>query len=579
MDIENFRHTGAHLLAAAVKSIWPNVRLGTSHDNGTEFAYDFDFGGLTIKNEDFGKIEAEMARILKLKPKMERIEKTRLEARKILEKGKEVYKIELLNELAKGATITFYKLDNFWDLCAGPHIEDVGKIKAFKLTKITGAYWRADAKNKMLTRIYGVVFEKQSELDEFNRQQEEIKRRDHNKLGRELGFFTTVDCVGQGLPLILPNGAKTIQTLQRFIEDEEERRGYMRVITPDMAKSDLFKISGHWQHYKDGMFIIGNEVLDEEVLAMRPMTCPFQYFIYKNSIKSYRDLPVRYAETARQFRRENSGEMHGLIRVREYTLSDGHIICRADQIQMVIDECLDLTNYSLKVLGLSDNVTYRLSKWDPKNKEKYIDNPKAWESTQDEIRKALVRNKLKFVEADNEAAFYGPKIDIQIRNIYGKEDTLLTVQLDFAAAERFDMTYIDENGEKARPFVIHRASIGAYERVLAMLIERYAGALPVWFSPVQAVIMGITDAQAEHIHQIHAKMVAAGVRVQKDLRNEKVGYKIREHTMNKVPYMVVVGAKEQEAGVVSVRTRESLDLGQMTVDEFINLVKSGYPTR
>jgi len=572
IEQEHLRHTASHLLAAAVKNIFPSVRLGTSHDNGTEFSYDFDFN-TAIKTEDLAKIEAEMDRLLKLRPKMECIEKTKAEARKALVAKGEIYKAELLNEIPRGEKITFYKLDNFSDLCAGPHIENVAIIKAFKLTKITGAYWRADAKNKMLTRIYGVAYDKKSKLDEFLQWQEEIKRRDHNKIGRELGIFTTIDVIGQGLPLLLPKGAKIINTLKRFVEDEEERRGYLRVQTPNMAKKNLFEISGHWQHYKEDMFVIGNEILDEEIFALKPMTCPFQFYIYKNDIHSYRDLPIRYAETVKQFRNENSGEMHGLIRIREHTLSDGHTICRPDQIEMVAGECLDLTTYLLKAVGLWENITFRLSKWDPNNKEKYIDNPTAWEKSQDILRKFLIKNKVKFVEADGEAAFYGPKVDIQTRNVHGKEDTIITIQLDFALAERFDLTYVDENGDKARPYIIHRSSIGCYERTLAMLIEKYAGALPVWLMPTQAVIMGITSNHDEYVNEVFGKMLDEGIRVQKDIRNEKVGYKIREHTMAKVPYLLVAGDKEKDGGLVSVRTREGNDLGQMTVDAFVEMVK------
>lgn len=575
-EINPLRHTGAHLLAAAIKNIYPNTRLGTSHDNGAEFAYDFDFV-TPIKVEDFEKIEAEMARILKLKPKMEMIEKTRPEARRLLEKGSEVYKMEILTEIPRSEKITFYKLDNFMDLCAGPHITDVSKIKAFKLTKITGAYWRADAKNKMLTRIYGVAFDKASELDDFIKHQEEIKRRDHNRIGRDLGYFTTVDIIGQGLPLLMPNGAKVIQLLQRFVEDEEAKRGYLLTKTPFMAKKELYQLSGHWSYYKPSMFIMGNELLDEEVFALRPMTCPFQFYVYKNSIKSYRDLPVRYNETSTLFRNEDSGEMHGLIRVRQFTISEGHIIARRDQVNQIFDEVIDLVNYCMKALGIADDVTYRLSKGaaegDTKGKDKYVGDPASWRASEDEIRKVLVKHKIKFTEADDEAAFYGPKIDIQFKNVYGKEDTLITIQLDFALAERFDMTYIDENGHKVFPLVIHRTSIGCYERVLAMLIEKTAGFMPVWLAPMQAVVMGITDAHNEYTERVFEKLLAQGIRATRDTRNEKVGYKIREYTIQRVPFMIVAGDKEIEKGAVSVRTREGVDLGQMTVENFIELVQ------
>jgi threonyl-tRNA synthetase len=572
-EINPLRHTGAHLLAAAIKNIYPNTRLGTSHDNGAEFAYDFDFV-TPIKVEDFEKIEAEMMRILKSKPKMEMIEKTRTEARRILEKGGEVYKTELLTEIPRNEKITFYKLDNFTDLCAGPHLGDVSKIKAFKLTKITGAYWRADEKNKMLTRIYGAAFDKPSDLEEFVKQQDEIKRRDHNRVGREQGMFTTVDCIGQGLPLFLPKGAKTFQILQRFTEDECEKRGYMPTITPRLAKKELYEISGHWSHYKDKMYILGDEHLDETVYALRPMTCPFQFFVYKNSIKSYRDLPCRYFETANLFRKEKSGEMHGLIRVAEFTLSDAHIVCRPDQVFMVFDEVLDAVNFFMRALGIDGDVTYRLSKGDINNKKDYIDNNEAWKTSEDTIRRVMQKRKMQFTEADDDAAYYGPKIDIQFRNVHGKEDTIITAQLDFALAEMFDLTYVDENGDKARPFIVHHSVIGCYERTLAMLIEKHAGAMPVWLSAVQAVIMGITDAHNEYTERVFEKLQSAGIRVKRDTRNEKVGYKIREHTIDKVPFMLVAGDKEIEKGLVSVRTREGVDLGQMTVEKFVELVQT-----
>jgi len=402
---------------------------------------------------------------------------------------------------------------------------------------------------------------------------EDIKKRDHNRLGRELGIFTTVDCIGQGLPLFMPRGAKTFQILQRFVEDESERRGYNFTITPRFAKKDLYQISGHWTHYKDNMYIIGDEVLGENVYALRPMTCPFQYFVYKNSIKSYRDLPVRYCETANLFRKEKSGEMHGLIRVAEFTLSDAHIVCRPDQVHQCFNEVLDMIDYFMHALGIENSVTYRLSKWDPKNKAKYIDNPEAWKASEATILKVMKGRHMKFTEADDEAAFYGPKIDIQFKNVHGKEDTIITAQLDFAAAERFDMSYIDENGKTARPFIIHHSIIGCYERTLAMLIEKTAGLLPIWLSATQAVTMGITDAHTDYISRITDKIAGAGIRVQKDLRNEKIGYKIREYTMQKVPFMLVAGDKEKESNSVSVRTREGKDLGVMTVDKFIEMVQ------
>ncbi len=564
-------HTASHILAYAVKNIYPTAKLaiGPAIDNG--FYYDFDFA-TPIKEEDLIKIEAEMKRIIKSDFTVEKKEVTRTEANRILTKHKEIYKLELLKDLPKGEPISFYTIGDFTDLCAGPHIEKIGKIKDIKLTQITGAYWRGNEKNKMLTRIYGVAFDKKGKLEEYIQWQEDIKKRDHNRIGRELGIFMTSDIVGQGLPLMMPAGATIMQTLQRFVEDEETRRGYLRTKTPSLGKSDLYKISGHWDHYKDGMFVLGDEVLDDDVLALRPMTCPLHILIYKNELHSYKELPIRYAETAKQFRNENSGEMHGLIRVREYTLSDGHIIVRPDQIQQVFDECLDLTMYLLKALKMQDDISFRLSKWDPNNKSKYIDNKNAWEWTQKEIRETLVRNKLNFIEADGEAAFYGPKIDIQAKNIYGKEDTLFTIQLDFALAERFDLSYIDEKGEKARPYIIHRASMGCYERTLAMLIEKTMGVMPCWLAPTQAMVMGITNNQDDYCNDIKKKLLQLGFRASTDIRSEKIGLKIREATMKKIPYLIIVGGKEQEQNLVSVRTREGVDMGQMTLDAFVEIL-------
>ena len=565
-------HTAAHVLAYAVKNIYPNTKLAIGPATESGFYYDFDFA-TPIKDEDLLKIEAEMARIIKEDFTVERKEVTRAEASRIINKNKEIYKVELLHDIPRGENITMYTMGNFTDLCAGPHVDRVGKIKAFKLTQITGAYWRGDEKNKMLTRIYGVAFAKKSELDAYNAWQEEVKKRDHNRICRELGYYTSSELVGQGLPLFTPEGSTILRIMQRFVEDEEIRRGYLHVKTPSFAKSDLYKVSGHWQHYKDSMFLIGDEVLNDNVMALRPMTCPMHILLYRSELRSYKDLPMRFAETAKQFRNENSGEMHGLIRLREYTLSDGHIIVRPDQIQQVIDECMDLTKYFLNVLNMENDVSIRLSKWDPNNKEKYIDLPEAWEWSQNEIRNALKAHKLKFTEADGEAAFYGPKIDIQAKNTYGKEDTLFTIQLDFALAERFGLTYIDENGKKAKPYLIHRSSIGCYERTLAMLIEKTMGALPVWLSPTQVRVLNITNAQDEYCEQVKRALMSADIRTATDLRNEKIGLKIREATLKKIPYCLIIGAKEQEANKVAVRTREGQDLGQMAVEEFIAMVK------
>ena len=564
-------HTAAHVLAYAVKNIYPNTKLAIGPATDSGFYYDFDFA-TPIKDEDLPKIEAEMARIIKEDFVVERKEVTRTEASRIINKNKEIYKAELLHDVPRGEAISMYTMGNFTDLCAGPHVDRLSKIKAFKLTQITGAYWRGDEKNKMLTRIYGVAFAKKSELDAYNLWQEEVKKRDHNKICRELGYYTSSELVGQGLPLFTAEGSTILRIMQRFVEDEEIRRGYLHVKTPSFAKSDLYKVSGHWQHYKDSMFLIGDDVLNDNVMALRPMTCPMHILLYRSELRSYKDLPMRFAETAKQFRNENSGEMHGLIRLREYTLSDGHIIVRPDQIQQVIDECMDLVKYILGVLNMEDDVSIRLSKWDPNNKDKYIDLPDAWEWSQNEIRNALKAHKLKFTEADGEAAFYGPKIDIQAKNTYGKEDTLFTIQLDFALAERFGLTYIDENGKKAKPYLIHRSSIGCYERTLAMLIEKTMGALPVWLSPTQVRILNITNAQDDYCEQIKRALLDADIRAVTDLRNEKIGLKIREATLKKIPYCLIVGAKEQEANKVAIRTREGQDLGQMSIDDFIALV-------
>ncbi|MCL2570515.1 MAG: threonine--tRNA ligase [Firmicutes bacterium] len=570
-DLE-LKHSASHVLAMAVKNIYPTVKLGIGPAIANGFYYDFDFA-TPIKMEDLPKIEAEMQRLIKQGLVLEAIEKTRADAKKLLEKQKEPYKLELLNDIARGEKIMFYKLDNFIDLCAGPHLAKIDKIKAFKLTQITGAYWRGDSKSKMLTRIYGVAFNKQSELEAYELQQEEIKKRDHNRIGRELELFTAVDLVGQGLPHMMPKGAKILQILQRFVEDEEERRGYMHVKTPLFAKKELYELSGHWNYYKDGMFVIGNELLDDEVFALRPMTCPFHFFIYKQGIKSYRDLPIRYGETSTLFRNESSGEMHGLTRVRQFTLSEGHIVLRSDQIQQVIDECVDLIKYMMNILGIADKITYRLSKWDSNNRAKYIGKAEDWERSQNELRSVLQRHKLEFVEVDGDAAFYGPKIDLQARNVYGKEDTILTIQLDFALGPKYEMTYMNEQGERVAPVIIHRTSVGCYERTLAMLIENTMGAFPVWLSPTQAVIMGISNRHDDYVENVYAKLKHENIRIEKDIRAEKVGYKIREHTKSKVPFILIAGDKEAETNTISIRTREGEDLGSMTADEFIKLIK------
>jgi threonyl-tRNA synthetase len=560
-----YRHTCSHVLAQAVKNIFPTSKLaiGPTIENG--FYYDIEFK-TPITQQDLAKIESEMKDIIKSDFPIERIEYGKRDAVKIFKDFSEPYKVELINDLPAGSVISCYKQGDFMDLCRGPHLPSTGKIKAFKLTSVTGAYWRGDEKNKMLTRIYGTAFPKKAELEEYLTALEEAKKRDHNKLGRDLGIFLTEDVVGQGLPILAPKGAKILQILERFVEDEEERRGFMITKTPYMAKNDLYRISGHWDHYRDKMFIIGDEN-SPEAMALRPMTCPFQYQIYKNGLKSYRDLPCRYSETATLFRKEASGEMHGLIRVRQFTLSDGHIVCTPEQIEEEFKRCLELSYYFLDCLGMREDVTFRFSKRGKSNKSKYIDNDKAWNETEALMKKILDSIGIEYVEADDEAAFYGPKLDVQARNVYGKEDTIITIQLDFAAAHSFDMTYIDENGTKQYPFVIHRSSIGCYERTLAMLIEKYAGAFPFWICPVQVKVMSLTDRTAEYAMDVVAKLNAAGLRAEVDVRNEKIGYKIREAQLEKVPYMFIVGDKEKEDNVVSVRSRKEGDLGVMTLED------------
>ena len=559
--LQVYRHTVSHVLAQAVKNIYPTSKLaiGPTIENG--FYYDIEFK-TPITQQDLAKIESEMKDIIKSDFPIERIVYGKKDAVKIFKDFSEPYKVELINDLPKGEEISCYKQGDFMDLCRGPHLPSTGRIKAFKLTSVTGAYWRGDEKNKMLTRIYGTAFEKKSELEEHLNALEEAKKRDHNKLGRELGIFLTEEVVGQGLPILAPKGAKIMQVLSRFVEDEEERRGFMITKTPYMAKNDLYRISGHWDHYRDKMFIVGDEN-SPEALALRPMTCPFQYQIYKNGLRSYRDLPCRYSETATLFRKEASGEMHGLIRVRQFTLSDGHIVCTPEQVEGEFKRCLDLSYYFLECLGMKDDVTFRFSKRGKSNKDKYIDNDKAWNETEALMKKILDGIGLDYVEADDEAAFYGPKLDIQIKNVYGKEDTLITIQLDFAAAHSFDMTYVDENGEKQYPFVVHRSSIGCYERTLALLIEKYAGAFPFWICPVQVKVMSLTDRTAEYAKQIVEELSRLGIRAEVDVRNEKLGYKIREAQLEKVPYMFIVGDKEEEDGKISVRSRKEGDLGVM----------------
>lgn len=572
-----YRHTCAHVLAQAVKNLYPEAKLAIGPAIKTGFYYDFDLPA-PITMEDIPRIEKEMESIIKADFPIERSVVTRKQAVTKMRGFDEIYKLQLIEDLPRGAEITLYSQGNYVDLCAGPHLVSTGKIKCFKLTQITGAYWKGNEQNKMLTRIYGTAFEKKSELTEYLEALEEAKKRDHNKIGRDLGIFMTDELVGQGLPLFMPKGAKLMQILQRFVEDEEERRGYMPTKTPLMAKSDLYKVSGHWDHYKDGMFVLGNEAMDDEVMALRPMTCPFQYLIYKNGIKSYRDLPCRYSETSTLFRNEASGEMHGLTRVRQFTLSDAHIMCTPEQVEDEFKRILDLILYIEDCLGIREEITYRFSKWDPKKKTKYINNPKGWNDTQILMKRILDDIGLDYVEADGEAAFYGPKLDLQARNVWGKEDTIITIQIDFGLAERFDMTYVAEDGSKKRPMIIHRSSIGSYERTIAMLIEKYAGAFPLWMAPTQVRVLALTDRTAEKCKEVLGILQKNGIRAETDLRNEKIGFKIREAQLEKIPYMLIIGDKEAEAGAVAVRSRKSGDLGLMSVDAFIEKAKKEIET-
>lgn len=570
--LEVYRHSAAHVMAQAVKRLYKNAKftIGPAVSNG--FYYDIDFDK-PVGKDDLDAIEKEMAAIVKADYPFERREVSRDEALAFMKERGEVYKVQLIEELPADAVITFYTQGEFTDLCRGPHVPSTGKIKNFKLTQVTGAYFKGNEKNKMLTRIYGTAFEKKSELEDYLKALEEAKLRDHNKIGRDLGYFMTSDVIGQGLPLLMPKGARLFQILSRFVEDEERKRGYVLTKTPYMAKSDLYKISGHWDHYKDGMFVMGDEEKDEEVYALRPMTCPFQYTVYNNGLKSYRDLPIRYGETSTLFRNESSGEMHGLIRVRQFTLSEGHIICMPSQLEKEFRGCLDLAMFMLKSLGLDGDVSYRFSKWDPVNKEKYIDDPEEWAYAEGEMKRILDHIGLNYTEGIGEAAFYGPKLDIQIKNVHGKEDTLITIQIDMFLAERFDMSYIDEKGEKVRPYIIHRSSIGCYERTMALLLEKYAGALPVWLSPTQVKVLSLTDRTADIAKETADKLNAAGLRAECDLRNEKIGYKIREAQLEKIPYMLIIGDKDVENNVVSVRSRKEGDLGTMSYEQFFTKIK------
>ena len=569
---KTYWHTCSHVMAQAVKRLYPQVKLaiGPSIDNG--FYYDFD-SDFAFTQEHLDAIEAEMKKICKERLPLVRSEKPRAEAIAYMEEKGEPYKVELIRDLPEDAVISFYTQGEFTDLCAGPHLDSTGRIKgnAVKLTQCCGAYWRGDSKRKMLQRIYGVAFPKKEELEEYLQKQEEARKRDHNKLGRELEYFSTVDVIGQGLPILLPKGARVIQLLQRWVEDEEQKRGYLLTKTPLMAKRELYRISGHWDHYLDGMFVMGDPADDsKECFALRPMTCPFQYQVFLNRARSYRDLPMRLGETSTLFRNEDSGEMHGLIRVRQFTISEGHIVLRPDQLEEEFKHCLDLAKYCLGTVGLLEDCTFRFSQWDPRNpNNKYEGTAEQWNEAQEIMGRILDDLDVKYTIGIDEAAFYGPKLDIQYKNVFGKEDTLVTIQIDLLLAQRFGMEYTDQNGQKATPYIIHRTSLGCYERTLAYLIEKYAGALPLWMAPTQVRILPITDRAHDYAKQLEAQLFAKGIRTESDLRSEKLGYKIREAQMQKIPYMLVVGDRDIENGTVSVRTRGGEDLGAMKPEDFM----------
>ncbi len=569
--LQVIRHTASHIMAQAVKRLFPDAKIAIGPAIEDGFYYDFD--SQPFSREDLDNIEAEMKKIIKEGHEITRFTLPREEAIAFMKEKEEPYKVELIEDLPEDAEISFYDQGGFVDLCAGPHLMSTKGVKAYKLISSSMAYWRGDSEKARLHRIYGTAFNKKDELKEHLAKLEDAKMRDHNRLGREMGLFTTVDVIGQGLPLFTPKGTKMIMKLQRWIEDLEDNEwGYRRTRTPLMAKSDLYKISGHWDHYKDGMFVLGDEEKDKEVFALRPMTCPFQYYVYKNEQHSYRDLPYRMSETSTLFRSEDSGEMHGLTRVRQFTITEAHNVIRPDQAEEELKSCFDLAMYVLKTLGLEDDVTFRLSKWDPNNKKKYLGDDNYWESTQGKLREILEESGKPFVEADGEAAFYGPKIDIQAKNVYGKEDTMITIQLDCAIAENFDMYYIDQNGERVRPYIVHRTSMGCYERTLAWLIEKYAGKFPTWLCPEQVRVLPISEKYMDYAQKVAAELKANGVDVTVDSRAEKIGYKIREARLDKLPYMLVVGQQEEADGTVSVRSRFAGDEGVKPLSEFIDQI-------
>ncbi len=572
------RHTTSHVLAEAVKRVFPDAKLAIGPSIEEGFYYDFDHEAFS--REDLDKLETEMKKIVKEGARLEKFLLPREEAIRFMEEKGEPYKVELIRDLPQDAEISFYRQGEFVDLCAGPHLMSTKGVKAFKLTSSSMAYWRGDSNKARLQRIYGTAYSSKEELAAHLERMEDARRRDHNKLGREMELFTTVDVIGQGLPLLMPKGAKMIQTLQRWIEDLEDNEwGYIRTKTPLMAKSDLYKISGHWDHYKEGMFVMGDEEKDKEVFALRPMTCPFQYYVYKATQHSYRDLPLRYGETSTLFRNEDSGEMHGLTRVRQFTISEGHLIVRPDQMVEEFKGCLALAKHCLQTLGVEEDVTYHLSKWDPDNREKYIGEPEVWEQTQQHMRDIMNELQIPYVEDVGEAAFYGPKIDINARNVYGKEDTMITIQWDALLAEQFDMYFIDQNGDKVRPYIIHRTSMGCYERTLAWLVEKYAGKFPTWLCPEQVRVLPISEKYEDYARSVRGELRKNGVLAEVDNRSEKIGFKIREARLAKVPYMLVVGEKEEADGLVSVRSRFAGDEGQKSLAEFTSQICEEIRTR
>ncbi len=579
-ELEVIRHSAAHIMAQAIKRLYPEAKFAYGPATEKGFYYDVDLGEVKLTDDDLPAIEAEMKKIVKenlpIKPEI----LPRAEAIRQMEEAGEVYKVEHIADLPEDAEISFYRQGDYTDMCRGPHITYTKALKAFKLTSISGAYWKNDSKNKMLTRVYGTAFATQPELDEYLKAVEEAKNRDHNKIGRELEYFTTVDSIGQGLPIMLPKGARTIQLLQRFVEDEEQRRGYLLTKTPLMAKRELYKISGHWDHYLDGMFVMGDPNDEEkECFALRPMTCPFQYQVFLNKMRSYRDLPMRLGETSTLFRNEDSGEMHGLIRVRQFTISEGHLVLRPEQLEEEFKGCLELANYMLKSVGLDEDVSYRFSQWDPNRTDKYEGTPKQWDEAQSLMGKILDNLGLKYSVGIDEAAFYGPKLDIQIKNVHGKEDTLITIQIDMLLAKKFGMEYVDVDGEKKTPYIIHRTSLGCYERTLALLLEKFAGALPTWMAPEQVRVLPLSERLRDEALAVTEELKKAGIKVTCDDRGEKMGYRIREAQLEKIPYMLIIGDKEVEENTVSVRSRNRGDLGSVSLSDFIAQIKEEIDTK